>query len=158
MRKQGSGTIVNVSSIGGKVYGPLGAWYHATKHALEGWSDCLRLEVSQFGINVVVIQPGVINTGFAEAMDQKLTDDSSGPYKELKQIIANMMKNTTKPGKYSEPSVIAHTISKAIRSKKPKTRYAAGKMAKQTLLARKLLSDKSFDKMFLMMLQNYGKQ
>ena len=53
MRRQKSGTIVNVSSIGGKVYGPLGAWYNASKFALEGWSDCLRLEVNQFGINVV---------------------------------------------------------------------------------------------------------
>ncbi|MGQ1784792.1 oxidoreductase [Saccharicrinis sp. GN24d3] len=156
MRSQGQGTIVNVSSVGGKVYTPLGAWYHATKHALEGWSDCLRLEVNQFGINVVIIEPGVINTGFAHAMDQQL-DDSIGPYKELKRIIVKMMQSTSKPGQYSEPTVIAVTISKAIKTKNPKTRYAAGKMAKQSLLGRKLLSDKGFDKMFLRMVKNYGK-
>ena len=60
MRKQNSGTIINTSSMGGKMYTPLGAWYHATKHALEGWSDCLRLELAPFNINVVVIEPGAI--------------------------------------------------------------------------------------------------
>jgi len=158
MRSQKSGTIVNVSSIGGKVYGPLAAWYHASKFGLEGWSDTLRLEVSQFGINVVVIQPGVIKTEFSEAMDQKLTQDSSSPYKDLEHIALKMIENTNKPGQYSEPIVIANTISKAINSKNPKTRYAAGKMAKQTLLARKMLSDKAFDKMFLRMVKNYGKK
>ncbi len=155
MRKQGNGMIVNVSSVGGKVYTPLGAWYHATKHALEGWSDCLRLEVKQFGIDVVIIEPGVIKTGFKAAMDQQFEDEHS-LYGEMKSIIANMMENSQKPGQYSEPTVIAHTISKAINAKKPKTRYAAGKMARQSLLARKLLSDRAFDRMFLRMIKTYG--
>lgn len=64
MREKKSGNIVNISSMGGKVYTPLGAWYHATKHALEGWSDCLRLELAPFGIRVVIIEPGLIETGF----------------------------------------------------------------------------------------------
>ena len=70
MREQKSGIILNVSSVGGKIY-PLGAWYHATKHALEGWSDSLRLELAQFGIDVVIIQPGSIKTEFDSAMDQQ---------------------------------------------------------------------------------------
>lgn len=57
MRARGKGTIINLSSMGGKIYTPLGAWYHATKHAVEGWSDCLRIELQQFGIHVVVIDP-----------------------------------------------------------------------------------------------------
>ena len=158
MRKQKSGTIVNVSSIGGRVYGPLAAWYHATKWGLEGWSHALRLEVNQFGINVVIIEPGVIKTEFIEAMDHKLGENKSSPYKELEHIVIKMVKNISKPGQYSEPIVIANTISKALNSKKPKTIYVAGKMAKQTLLARKMLSDKAFDKMFLRMVKNYGKQ
>ena len=97
MRSQGTGTIVNVSSIGGEVYGPLGAWYNASKFALEGWSDCLRSELKQFGINVVIVEPGVIKTGFADAMDQKFTEDSSSPYKEMKHLIARMMENTNNP-------------------------------------------------------------
>lgn len=158
MRRQKNGTIVNVSSIGGRVYGPLAAWYHASKFGLEGWSHALRLEVSQFGINVVIIEPGVIKTGFTEAMDHKLGENTSSPYKELEHIVVKMVENTNKHGQYSEPSVIANTISKAISSNNPKTIYVAGKMAKQTLLARKLLSDKGFDKMFLRMIRNYGKQ
>ena len=53
MRQKGAGTIVNISSMGGKMYTPLGSWYHATKHALEGWSDCLRIELASFGIKVI---------------------------------------------------------------------------------------------------------
>ena len=58
MRAKGYGKIVNISSMGGKIYTPFGGWYHATKHALEGWSDCLRIEVKPFGIDVVVVEPG----------------------------------------------------------------------------------------------------
>lgn len=158
MRKQKSGTIINVSSIGGKAYGPLAAWYHATKFGLEGWSHALRLEVNQFDIDVVIIEPGVVKSGFTAAMDHKLGENPNSPYKELEDIVIKMVKNTNKPGQYSEPSVIAKAISKAIKSKKPKTVYAAGKMAKITLLLRKLLSDRAFDKMFLWMLKSYGKQ
>jgi len=66
MRARRSGTIVNITSMGGKIYTVLGAWYHATKHALEGWSDSLRLELEPFGIRVVVVEPGQIETGFGE--------------------------------------------------------------------------------------------
>lgn len=60
MRAQGGGRIVNTSSMGGRIFTPFGAWYHATKHALEGWSDCLRIETAPFNIQVVLIQPGLI--------------------------------------------------------------------------------------------------
>ena len=63
MRERQSGKIINISSVGGKIYTPLGAWYHATKHALEGWSDCLRLELKPFGIDVVIVEPGLIEFG-----------------------------------------------------------------------------------------------
>src|SRR5215210_7236694 len=66
MRERGAGKIVNVSSMGGKIYTPLGSWYHASKHALEGWSDCLRLELRRFGIDVIVVEPGLIETMFGE--------------------------------------------------------------------------------------------
>lgn len=68
MRRQKSGKIINNSSTGGRIYTPLGAWYHATKHALEGYSDCLRLEVAPFGIDVVVIQPGSIKSEWSNIM------------------------------------------------------------------------------------------
>ena len=154
MRNQKSGTIINISSVGGKIYTPLGAWYHATKHALEGWSDCLRLEVKQFGIDVVIVEPGAIKTEFDLAMDHQF-GELSGPYGPLKKTMEKVMTNAYKPGNYSEPSVIADTISGAINSNNPKTRYAVGKMAKQTLIGRKWLSDKGFDKMIMRMLRNF---
>ena len=157
MRKQQSGKIINVSSVGGKIYSPLGAWYHATKHALEGWSDCLRLEVNQFGIDVVIVEPGAIKTEFDVAMDQQFESVKNSPYTALKQTMEKVMTNAYKPGNYSEPSVIADVMSKAINTKNPKTRYAAGKMAKQTLMGRKWLSDKGFDKMIMRMIKNISK-
>ena len=64
MREQEAGKIVNVSSIAGKMHAPLGSWYIATKHALEGWSDCLRFELKSFGVDVIIIEPGLIHTEF----------------------------------------------------------------------------------------------
>jgi short-subunit dehydrogenase len=125
MRKQKSGTIINTSSMGGKIYTPLGAWYHATKHALEGWSDCLRLELKQFGIAVVVIEPGIIETEFGSVlMDPMLEISGNGPYKNLAQKIANSVKSSYEKGVGSSPSVIAKLVSKVVKSNKPKTRYA----------------------------------
>ena len=94
MRKQKSGHIINVTSIGGKVYAPLGAWYHATKHALEGWSDCLRLELKEFGINVVVLEPGLIDTGFSAGVEHNFPPESmNGPYKKIVQAVFNASSN-----------------------------------------------------------------
>jgi short-subunit dehydrogenase len=127
MRAQKSGEIINISSVGGKIYSPLGAWYHATKHALEGWSDCLRLELKEFNIDVVIIEPGAIKTEFDVAMDHQFGEVKNSPYAQLKKAMEKVMTNAYKPGNYSEPTVIAEAISKAIKAKNPKTRYAAGK-------------------------------
>ncbi len=154
MRRQNSGKIINISSIGGKIYTPLGAWYHATKHALEGWSDCLRLELKQFGIDVVIVEPGAIKTEFGSVMNHNFTADDSGPYGALAKAMTLAVEDSYKPGKSSPPSVIAQTISKAIKARKPRTRYAAGKMSGQTLFARKWLSDRMFDGMILRMINN----
>lgn len=157
MRKQQSGHIINVSSVGGKIYTPLGSWYHATKHALEGWSDCLRLETSAFGIKVVIIQPGAIKTEFDVAMDQQFGDEANSPYQSLKSSMEKVIANAYEPGNYSEPEVIANVISKAINTSNPKTRYAAGKMAKQTLMGRRWLSDRGFDKMIMNLIKKFSK-
>ncbi|MBT3721541.1 oxidoreductase [archaeon] len=151
MRKQKFGMIVNTSSIGGKMYTPFGAWYHATKHALEGWSDCLRLETKEFGIKVVIIEPGAIKTGFGDVLyDPMLNISGNGPYKNLVQKVAKSYKaRMGDKGSGSDPSVIAKTVSKAINSKNPKTRYAAGSMAKLILFIRKWFSDKIFDKVIM---------
>lgn len=147
MREQHSGTIINISSMGGKMYTPLGAWYHATKHALEGWSDCLRLELKQFGIDVVVIEPGVINTEFGDVVSGPLAARSKGgAYEEMANKVAKSTEDLYLKGNGSPASVITNLISKAINSPHPKTRYAAGKYAKPMMWIRKYLGDRFFDK------------
>ena len=147
MRRQKSGSIVNISSMGGRIYTPLGAWYHATKHALEGWSDCLRVEVEQFGIDVIVIQPGVIRTEFPEVMEKPMLERSgNSAYGKLAKALAQSMKIAYEEKRSSPPQLIADTIVKALAAKKPKTRYAAGKMAKPLMFFRKHFGDLAFDK------------
>lgn len=147
MRERQSGTIINVSSMGGEIYTPLGAWYHATKFALEGWSDCLRVELAGFGINVVIVQPGIITTEFAEVVSGPMLERSGNTaYSELAKSVATATENSYKEGGGSPPSVIADTISKALRADKPKTRYVKGKMAAPLLFLRRWTSDRMFDR------------
>lgn len=147
MRKQHSGKVINISSMGGKMYTPLGAWYHASKHALEGWSDCLRLELKQFGIDVVVIEPGIIDTEFGDVVTGPLLERSrGGAYENISKQIAEATADYYAPGKGSPASVVTKAISDAIASAKPKTRYVAGKMAKPMMWIRKYLGDRIYDK------------
>lgn len=145
MRKQKSGLILNTSSMGGKIYTPLGAWYHATKHALEGWSDCLRLELKEFGINVVVLEPGLIETGFSAGVQHHFPEESvNGPYKRIVQALLNAQASGSMKG--SDPMVIARTVKKIVSAKNPKTRYVVGKMAKPLIFIRRWFGDKVYDK------------
>ncbi|AJO79625.1 oxidoreductase [Pseudomonas sp. MRSN 12121] len=148
MRAQRSGTIVNVTSMGGKIYTPLGAWYHGTKFALEAISDCLRLEVQPFGIDVVVIEPGGIKTEWAGIAAEKLLATSiSGPYAHQARAIVQTMVDESSRKWYSPPQLIADTIAKAVTARRPKTRYAVGFAARPLLLLRRLLSDRGFDRL-----------
>lgn len=154
MRAQGDGHIINVSSVGGKMYTPLGAWYHATKHALEGWSDALRIEVAPFGIKVSIVEPGAINTEFSDVMNEPMLDlAKGGPYQGLAERIAQSTAKYQRDSPNTRPEVIADVISQAIKSDSPKTRYAAGSMATQILLLRRVLSDKSFDRLIMAMVK-----
>lgn len=149
MRAKKSGKIINISSIGGKTYNPLGSWYHASKHALEGWSDCLRLELSSFNVDVIIIEPGVIQTDFGSVtLKPMLARSSNSTYSTMAKKIEKMVKGY-KQGNASSPTVIAKVVSQAIKAKKPKTRYVAGKLAKPLMLMRKLLSDRLFDKIIM---------
>ncbi len=150
MREKRSGTIVNITSMGGKIYTLLGSWYHATKHALEGWSDCLRLEVEPFGIRVVVIEPGVIETGFGDAaLDGMLTRPGVGAYDEVTQRVVRVTRASYGQGTGTKPEVIARVISRAIKARRPKTRYAAGRYAKLMIGVRKWFGDRAFDGLIL---------
>lgn len=148
MREQKSGKIVNISSMGGKFGEPHGAWYHATKYAVEGLSDCLRMELKQFGIDVVIIEPGAIITEWNSiSRDNLLKVSGNTAYKNLAQKHFKMMETADKRG--SQPIVVAKTITKAILSKHPKTRYATGGGAGIILFFRKILSDRMFDRVML---------
>jgi short-subunit dehydrogenase len=149
MREKRAGKIINISSMGGKIYTPLGSWYHATKHAVEGWSDCLRLELTPFNIDVVIIEPGVIATEFGKVMvEPMLKRSASGAYSRMANAFATAMKSYDKGGA-SDPQVIVNLILQAVRARKPKTRYVAGKYAKPMILIRKWFGDRVFDMMIL---------
>src|SRR4030066_408410 len=99
MRQRKAGKIVNIASMGCKIYTPLGSWYHATKHALEGWSDCLRLELAPFGIDVIIIEPGVIRTEFGDVlMGPMLERSGSTAYAELAHKVAAAARDSYQAG------------------------------------------------------------
>jgi NAD(P)-dependent dehydrogenase (short-subunit alcohol dehydrogenase family) len=147
MRAQGRGTIINITSIGGKMHEPLGAWYHATKFAVEGLSDCLRMELAPFGIDVVIVEPGAIKTEWtAIARESLLKYSGASAYAPYALSHAKMLEAAeVDNGVASPPSVVADTIVKALKASRPKTRYATGGGAVPILLLRRLLSDRSFD-------------
>lgn len=150
MRKKGSGTIVNITSMGGKIYTLLGGWYHATKHAVEGWSDCLRLELAPFGIKVVIVEPGLIETAFGDVVaDNLLKRSGSGAYAKLKQVVVKTTKEAYGRGRGTSPSVIARVVSKAVKAKRPNPRYVAGKYASPMINIRKWFGDRVFDRVIM---------
>lgn len=153
MRAQHSGKIINISSIGGSFGEPHGAWYHATKFAVEGLSDSLRMELKQFGIDVVVIKPGAIITEWNTIARENMKKISGNTvYGELVQKHVKLFERAD--GQMgSRPIVIARAIRKAIDSKNPQTRYSVGGGAKMILFMRRILSDKMFDRTLLTMMK-----
>ena len=114
MREAGSGTIVNISSMGGRIWMPIGGWYHATKHALEVLSDALRLETKPFGIRVVVVQPGAIESEWAEISANNLEEQSRGSvYGAFVEPMAFLLRHYDTA---ASPDVVAKAVSKAVAS------------------------------------------
>jgi NAD(P)-dependent dehydrogenase (short-subunit alcohol dehydrogenase family) len=154
MRKQRHGRIINVSSIGGRMTTPMGGWYHATKFALEALSDSLRTEVKPFGIDVVVIQPGMVSTEWSGiARGNLLAASGNGPYSELARSVATGMETAGRfargPIAAASPDAIAQVIEHALQTGRPKTRYSAPGHAKLFLFFRWLLPDSAFDRMIM---------
>ena len=147
MRRQGSGRIINISSMGGKIYEPLGGWYHATKFAVEGLSDSMRMELAPLGIDVVVIEPGAIATEWSGiAGEHLLATSGHGAYAEQAALMAAFF--TADPeGQASPASVVADAVVTAATARRPRTRYAVGRGAKPILVARRLLPDRAFDRL-----------
>jgi NAD(P)-dependent dehydrogenase (short-subunit alcohol dehydrogenase family) len=146
MRERHAGTIVNITSMGGKIYTPLGAWYHATKHALEALSDCLRMELEPFGIDVVVIEPGGIRTEWpAIAAENVRSVSGAGPYAAQANAVADSLGSESTARRSSPPELIARTVGKAVTTRRPRTRYALGYGAKPMILLHGMLPDRWFD-------------
>jgi NAD(P)-dependent dehydrogenase (short-subunit alcohol dehydrogenase family) len=146
MRAQRLGRIVNISSIGGTFGEAFGCWYHATKYAVEGLSDSLRMELHPFGIDVVVIQPGATHSEWSKiAHDSLLKYSGNGPYRTGATAHAKMMELGHRGSIPAPPSEVAKTIVQAVQSRKPKTRYVTGGLAGPLLFMRRVLSDRAFD-------------
>jgi NAD(P)-dependent dehydrogenase (short-subunit alcohol dehydrogenase family) len=146
MRAQRSGRIINISSIGGKFYEPFGAWYHATKFAVEGFSDSLRMELRPFGIQVVLIEPGPIRTEWNEiARDSLLERSGDGPYASYARQAHDVMERFDEPSRASTPEEVADKIVKAALAKRPAARYPVGRGARMITTSRDLLPDRVFD-------------
>ncbi len=152
MRRQGFGRIVNLSSMGGRVTLPGGGFYHASKHAVEALSDALRFEVQGFGVDVVVIEPGLIRTGFADAAVGTIADrseDPAGPYDGFNQAVAAATAGAYRNGigrtLGGGPETVARAIEKAISAGRPHTRYRVTGSARLFLTLRRLLPDRLWD-------------
>lgn len=146
MRKEGSGRIINISSVGGRAVGPFGGWYHGTKFALEALSDSLRMELKPFGIDVVVVEPGGIKSEFLDIAASGLQATSgNGPYADRVKSMLASFTNPRMMSMQSPPQIIADVIARAATVKKPKTRYVAGFGARPLVTLRRLLSDRAFD-------------
>ena len=142
MRKQGSGIIVNISSVAGRIGFPGTPAYISSKFALEGLSECMRYELSPFGIKTIIIEPGVIQTNFFSSMKVAYGKPGS-PYKEITEKVMNGVKMMAEMG--TPPIEVAKTIMKAINTAEPLPRYVVGSDASMFLEAKKMKTDLEFE-------------
>ncbi|OLE35965.1 MAG: short-chain dehydrogenase/reductase [Actinobacteria bacterium 13_1_20CM_3_68_9] len=151
MRRQGAGRIVNVSSMGGRLTFPGGGAYHGTKHAVEALSDALRFELRGFGVDVVVIEPGLIKTRFGETAVGTIDAESpegGDPYADFNAAVG-----AATAGVYEGPlarlgggpETVARVIERALDTRRPKTRYMVTPSARLALVQRRLLPDRAWD-------------
>ena len=146
MRAAGQGRIINISSIGGKFYEPLGTWYHSTKFAVEGLSDALRLELKPHGIGVSIIEPASTLTEWGRISGEGLLASSGrGPYMDQAKEMAAVLASTDKPATSTHPEVVADAVLHAATSARPKTRYPVGRGAAAILALRRILPDRVYD-------------
>lgn len=149
MRERREGRIVNISSMGGKLVFPGGGAYHATKHAVEAFSDALRFEVAGFGVKVVIVEPGLITTNFDQAAVASMDLDDQGPYGEFNRKVATATSDVYKgPMKRlgGPPDAVAKVVEKALTARSPKSRYTVTPSAKLTLATRGIMSDRLWDR------------
>jgi len=143
MRKQSSGTIVNVSSVVGRIGFPASPAYISSKFALEGLSECLRLEMAPFGVDVIIIEPGVIKTNFLNPVKLAKKSESDTAYSDITTKVVSGVKMMAEMG--THPKEVADTIVKAVKDEKPLPRYIVGNDASMFLEAKKSKTDIEFE-------------
>jgi len=143
MRKQKSGNIVNISSVAGRIGFPISPAYISSKFALEGLSESLRFELMPFGINVIIIEPGVIKTNFFEPIKLAKKAENTDVYRDITTKVTSGVKMMAQMG--TEPKVVADTIIQAIKEEKPLPRYVVGNDASMFLEAKKMKTDIEFE-------------
>ena len=150
MRRAGRGRVVNISSMGGRIVFPAGGYYHASKYAVEAISDALRVEVKPFGIDVVVVEPGLIRTGFEGRVNEGIASDAglTSGQSAYAELLAKSEKATTE--NYSTrlavgPDSVAKVVLKAVEVDRPRTRYVVTPAAKAMIALRKLGGDRVWD-------------
>ncbi|OHV22833.1 oxidoreductase [Rhizobium sp. RMa-01] len=142
MRKQRSGRIVNMSSILGLIPSPYNAFYASTKHAIEGYSESLDHEVRNFGVRVILVQPGVTRTSFEENLTR--ADQPLPVYDSERARSEALMRKWVEAG--DAPQVVADMVVTAATAKKPKLRYSAGKQSRQVRSLRRYLPERLVDR------------
>jgi len=142
MRKQGSGFIVNISSVAGRIGFPASPAYISSKFALEGLSECLRYELDQFGVKTIIIEPGVIKSSFFSSM-QVVKPKNGSPYKDITDKVVSGVKMMAEMG--TAPVEVAKTVVKSINDKVPLPRYIVGTDAAMFLEAKKMKTDIEFE-------------
>jgi len=143
MRKQNSGNIVNISSVAGRIGFPISPAYISSKFALEGLSESLRFELMPFGINVIIIEPGVIKTNFFDPIKLAKKAENTDVYRDITAKVISGVKMMAQMG--TEPKVVADTIIQAIKEEKPLPRYIVGNDASMFLEAKKMKTDIEFE-------------
>lgn len=149
MRDAGAGRIVNIGSMGGSLTFPGGGVYHATKYALEALSDALRFETAGFGVEVVLIQPGLIRTGFSDAVAREAPEAEDGPYGEFQSEVVRISRDAYTEGSMAklsgEPEDVAKVIERALDAKRPKSRYRVTPSATLMMTLRRWMPDSVWD-------------
>jgi len=143
MRKQGTGDIVNISSIAGRIGFPVSTAYISSKFALEGLSESIRFELGQFGVNVIIIEPGVIKTNFFDSMKTAKKANESSAYREITEKVISGVKMMAEMG--TAPKEVASVIIKSLKEEKPLPRYVVGNDAVMFLEAKKMKTDIEFE-------------
>jgi short-subunit dehydrogenase len=143
MRSQKDGTIVNVSSVAGRIAFPATPAYISSKFALEGLSESLRYELSPFGVKIIIIEPGVIKTNFFSSMRMPKNVKPDSPYSDLTSKVVGGIKMMAEMG--THPKEVADTIIKALKEKEPLPRYSVGNDAAMFLEAKKMKTDIEFE-------------